>query len=81
MAVSNAQALKALKYFIQNTNTPANPEKFDKTTLKSVFTAIDTWYLANVASYNAALPAAFRNNATANEKAQALYAYLYGVVL
>lgn len=41
----------------------------NKTALRAAVDAADDWADANAASYNSALPATFRNNATAGQKA------------
>lgn len=40
-----------------------------KTDLQAAVTAADDWADANAASFNSALPATFRNNATSGQKA------------
>jgi len=47
-----------------------------KSDLQAAVNAADDWADANVSSYNAALPAAFRNNATASQKALLLAAVI-----
>lgn len=42
--------------------------KFTKPELEAAAGAVDSWCEANSASYNSALPAGFRTNATAAEK-------------
>lgn len=44
-----------------------------KSAIIAVIGAVDDWVEANQASYNAALPALFRNNASAQVKALALF--------
>lgn len=48
-----------------------------KTDLKAAVDAADSWVDSNAASYNSALPATFRNNATTGQKSL----LLVGVVL
>ena len=43
-----------------------------KTDLRAAVNAADDWVSTNAAAYNAALPAAFRTNASAAQKAQLL---------
>lgn len=49
---------------------------FLKANLLAAVGAADQWVSDNAASYNTALPAAFRNNATAAQKARLLAAVL-----
>lgn len=43
-----------------------------KTVLRTAYNAADQWREDNAASFNLALPAAFRNNATPKQKARLL---------
>ena len=43
-----------------------------KADVKAAVDAVDDWVVANAASYNSALPTAFKNNATAAQKARLL---------
>jgi hypothetical protein len=44
---------------------------FTKADVHAAIAAIDDWAVANAASFNAALPVAFRNGTTAAQKARA----------
>lgn len=55
-----------------------------KTDLRAAVDAADSWVDTNAASYNSALPATFRNNASAAQKSLLLVAVIlarYGVEL
>lgn len=47
----------------------ATPCTFKKTDLVAAVAAVDDWVEANATAYNTALPVAFRNAATASQKA------------
>ena len=55
-----------MRYWSRLLETVAGVTKSD---LQSAVNAADDWADANAASYNTALPAAFRTNATASQKA------------
>jgi len=50
----------------------AEPCSFTKQELRAAVDAVDDWATANATAYNTALPTAFKNAATANQKAALL---------
>lgn len=48
---------------------PDTPFNFSKVDIRAAIVAADTWATANAASYNTALPVAFRTGASAAQKA------------
>ncbi len=46
-----------------------SPFNFSKIDIRAAIDAADAWATANAASYNTALPTAFRNGASATQKA------------
>lgn len=48
---------------------PDTPFNFSKVDIRAAIIAADTWATANAASYNTALPVAFRTGASAAQKA------------
>lgn len=71
MALTLAQIEKVWPEFVAALSGPC---KWTKDDLRAAAQAADAWADANAASYNAALPAAFRTTATAAEKAALLMA-------
>lgn len=71
MALSTQQIADAWKRWV-GTLDQATPCQFSKTDLQAAVTAVDSWCTSNAASYNSALPTAFRNSATAGQKAALL---------
>lgn len=66
MALTAAQRREAWQLLV---NADVSVGGFSKPQLEAAVDAVDTWCADNAASYNAALPAAFRNNATPGHKA------------
>lgn len=52
------------------------PSDLPKSDLRAAVNAVDDWAESNAASYNSALPAAYRTTATADQKALLLAAVL-----
>lgn len=69
---TSARQRVTAQWMRENTSTTAG---FTKTDLAAAVAALDDWIDANQASFNAALPSAFRTNATAAQKA-ALFGYV-----
>jgi hypothetical protein len=69
MAVLGSTALAGIARKIQRTWSDARESTaFTKAQLSAAVAAADQWADDNAAAYNTALPAAFRNNATAAQK-------------
>lgn len=66
MALSAAEVRQAWRALIDADGTLGNA--FTKPDLAAAVAAADAWADTNAASYNAALPAAFRTTATAQQK-------------
>ena len=73
MAVLDAQARARTVAQWMRENTTATA--FGKPDLAAALDATDDWIEANAASFNAALPVAFRTNATLTQKYQ-VFAYV-----
>lgn len=70
MAVlSDAERRVALQHFVRRTFVEMGQRSdFDTNALSDALAAADGWIDANAGSYNNALPAAFRTNATVQQK-------------
>jgi hypothetical protein len=68
MALTAAQVTQAWRAMLDANGAQALPTKFTKPDLKAAVEAADAWADSVAAAYNAALPVAFRTNATAAEK-------------
>lgn len=70
MAVlSQAERDRVRRWFMRAASQAAEPLNVSKAQLTAAVDAADQWADDNAAAYNSALPAAFRNNATASQKA------------
>lgn len=71
MALLGAQARQRVAAAFMREET-SEPHGFTKPQLANAVNAVDQWVEDNTASFNAALPAGFRNSATAAQKAALL---------
>lgn len=70
MAVlSQSDREKIARWFMRAASRAVEPLNVTKAQLAAAVTAADQWADDNAAAYNTALPAAFRNGATASQKA------------
>lgn len=72
MALNAAQISAAWQRWVASSITGATPCQFTRTDLEAAVNAIDAWCTTNATSFNNALPAAFKTNATAAQKAALL---------
>jgi hypothetical protein len=74
-AMSNGERAAAAREFIRKAfQDLGETATMDTAAIKAALDATDDWVDANAASYNSALPAAFKNTATAAQK-NLLFAY------
>jgi hypothetical protein len=77
MALTEAQRNEVKKEFIDDSLIASwvrlNESAAADDALSAAILAADQWVEANQASYNAALPAAFRNNSSIRQKAALLF--------
>ena len=75
MALTTQEKKRAAKKFMRSAFQAE--ARIDQTVIKDTIDAIDTWLAAgNLSSLQAAMPAAFKSNADATQKAQLVSAVL-----
>jgi hypothetical protein len=71
MAVlSEADRVEVAALIMRELSADREPCPFVKATVRAAVDACDSWQNDNAAAFNTALPAAFRNNATAAQKSR-----------
>jgi hypothetical protein len=71
MAVlSEADRAEVAALIMRELSADREPAAFVKATVRAAVDACDSWQNDNAAAFNTALPAAFRNNATAAQKSR-----------
>jgi hypothetical protein len=71
MAVlSEADRVEVAALIMRELSADREPCPFVKATVRAAVDACDSWQNDNAAAFNAALPAAFRNNASAAQKSR-----------
>jgi hypothetical protein len=68
-ALSQAERDRITRWFMRAASRADEPLSVTKIQLAAAVAAADDWADANAAAFNSALPTAFRNSATANQKA------------
>lgn len=72
MALTQAQKNQCIRDLAALANAAGTPFNFSRSDITAAVDAVDAWATANAAAYNSALPAVFRNAATAAQKAMIL---------